>query len=314
MTYYNANMILVFSVLGILIIFFHYFSTLQTEDHFAFGITIPNFSIDTVGDWGCTADTLNTVKKIEQLNPNLVLALGDLSYATTGDCWLNDTKSIESKLKILFGNHEQDEGNPSSLMSQYLTHFHLTQTYYSFEYENVHFTIMNSEIDYTYGSPQYLFVKDDLLNASKNPHIKWIIVAFHTPMYTSPSRHPPAILFRIIYHPLFDKYGVDLVLQAHNHNYQRSYPLIYNYSNPRNPAIGVASNNTYLDPPGQVYLVVGTGGHPLYDLLGRLPYMAAQYRGFGLLSIDLLNNGTKLDGKFYDKQGVVIDKFTLMKR
>jgi hypothetical protein len=42
--------------------------------------------------------------------------------------------------------------------------------------------------------------------------------------------------------------------------------------------------------------------------------MAAQYRGFGLLSIDLLNNGTKLDGKFYDKQGVVIDKFTLRKR
>ena len=121
-------------------------------------------------------------------------------------------------------------------------------------------------------------------------------------------------MFRIIYHPLFDKYGVDLVLQAHNHNYQRSYPLIYNYSNPRNPAIGVASNNTYLDPPGQIYLVVGTGGHPLYDLSGRLPYMAAQYRGFGLLSIDLLDNGTKLYGKFYDKQGVVIDKFTLRKR
>ena len=88
MTYYNENMMVVLSVLGILIIFFHYFSTLHTDDHFAFGITIPNFSIDTVGDWGCTADTLNTVKKIEQLNPNLVLALGDLSYATTGDCWI----------------------------------------------------------------------------------------------------------------------------------------------------------------------------------------------------------------------------------
>ena len=307
-------MILLFSIFCILTILFNYFFAGQTEDHIAFGVTIPNFSFDTAGDWGCTPDTLNTVKEVEHLNPNLVLALGDLSYATTGDCWFNDTKSIDSKMKILFGNHEQDEGNPSSLMSQYLTHFHLTQTYYSLEYENVHFTIMNSEIDFTYGSPQYLFVKDDLLNASKNPHIKWIIVAFHTPMYTSPSRHPPAILFRIIYHPLFDKYGVDLVLQAHNHNYQRSYPLIYNYSNPRNPAIGVASNNTYLDPPGQVYLVVGTGGHPLYDLLGRLPYMAAQYRGFGLLSIDLLDNGTKLYGKFYDKQGVVIDKFTLRKR
>lgn len=313
MTFINTHLLLVISVYVITIIFLNYIATIQTQDHFIFAVTIPNFRINAIGDWGCTPDTLNTVNKIEQLNPIIVLALGDLSYTTTADCWLNDTKSIDSKLKILVGNHEQDEGNPSSLLSQYLTHFHLTRTYYSFEYENIHFTIMNSEINYTYGSPQYLFVNRDLSDASNNPHIKWIVVAFHTPMYTSPSRHPAAILFRIIYHPLFDKYRVDLVLQGHNHNYQRSYPLIYNFTNPENPTVGTASNNTYFNPLGEVYLVVGTGGHPLYDLLGRAPYMAAQYRGFGLLSIDFLNNGTKLDGKFYNSRGSVIDEFTIGK-
>jgi len=33
--------------------------------------------------------------------------------------------------------------------------------------------------------------------------------------------------FREAYHPLFDKYGVDLVLQGHSHSYQRTYPLIF---------------------------------------------------------------------------------------
>jgi len=28
-------------------------------------------------------------------------------------------------------------------------------------------------------------------------------------------------------HPLFQKYGVDLVLYGHNHYYQRTYPLAY---------------------------------------------------------------------------------------
>lgn len=313
MTYLNTNFLLVISLCGVSMIFINCIAPTKIQEHLISAVTIPNFRINAVGDFGCTSDTLNTVKMIEQLNPAVVLALGDFSYMTTPDCWFNDTKSIESKMKILIGNHEQDEGNPPSLVSQYLTHFNLTRTYYSFEYRNIHFTIMNSEINYTYGSPQYLFIDRDLSNASKNPQIKWIVVAFHTPIYTSPSKHPPAVLFRIIYHPLFDKYGVDLVLQGHNHNYQRSYPLIYNYTDPSNPIVGSDSNNTYFEPHGEVYLIVGTGGHPLYDLLGRESYMASQYRGFGLLSIDFLNNGTKLDGKFYNRAGSVIDEFAISK-
>ena len=127
------------------------------------------------------------------------------------------------------GNHDSgDEGDPTLLQAQYKNHFGLSNTYYSFDYHNVHFIAMDSNLPYTIDSPQYSFVKRDLISTSQNPNIKWIIVYFHHPMYTSPTKHPSDILLRNIYHPLFDQYGVDLVLQGHNHNYQRSYPMTYN--------------------------------------------------------------------------------------
>jgi hypothetical protein len=43
---------------------------------------------------------------------------------------------------------------------------------------------------------------------------------------TSPVRNPELGLIEA-YHPLFQKYGVDLVLYGHNHYYQRTYPLAY---------------------------------------------------------------------------------------
>ena len=66
---------------------------------------------------------------------------------------------------------------------------------------------------------------------SQNKSIDWIVVYVYRPMYTSPTVHPAREPLRDSYHPLFDMYGVDLVLQGHNHNYQRSYPLRYNATN-----------------------------------------------------------------------------------
>ena len=89
---------------------------------------------------------------------------------------------------------------------------------------------MSTEEKFETDSEQYSFVVNDLRNAANNPDIKWIIVNMHNPFYASPNnvRNPTAQGTKntgISYHPLFDKYGVDLVLQGHVHNYQRSYPL-----------------------------------------------------------------------------------------
>ena len=295
-------------------------------------ISLPpsDFNFAAAGDWGCTDDTSSTIKNIQNKDPELVLALGDLSYEKTANCWLDEISSIKNKLKIAMGNHEAgDEGDPTLLQVQYRNNFNLSNTYYSFDYHNVHFIAIDSMLPYTINSPQYSFVKGDLISTSQNPNIRWIIVYFHHPMYTSPSKHPSDSLLRDTYHPLFDKYGVDLVLQGHNHNYQRSYPLAFNNNNndnnnkisninnanPFNPTITSINTNTYGDTRGEVYVIAGTGGEDLYDLKSKADFIATQYKGFGFLNVDVSSDGTKLVGTFYANEngGSVKDTFTITK-
>jgi hypothetical protein len=67
-------------------------------------------------------------------------------------------------------------------------------------------------------------------------------------------------MLRNTYHPLFEQYGVDLVLQGYNHNYERTYPIKFNNTGLTNP-IETSTNTTfYKDPDGEIFATVGTGG------------------------------------------------------
>jgi len=57
-------------------------------------------------------------------------------------------------------------------------------------------------------------VKKDLKQAHRNSDIDWIIVNTFRPLYSSNSTHPGLDKLQDIYQPLFEKYGVDIVLQA----------------------------------------------------------------------------------------------------
>src|ERR687889_189262 len=295
-------------------------TTAASSSYSNFSSPLPSttiFDFVAVGDWGCTDDTTNTIKNIQNKDPELVLALGDLSYENTGNCWLNETSSINNKLKIAIGNHDYDDDHKkvdaTLLQTQYKKHFDLSNTYYSFDYYNVHFIAMDSMLPYTINSPQYSFVRNDLISTSQNPDMKWIIIYFHHPMYTSPSEHSSDLLLRETYHPLFDQYGVDLVLQGHNHNYQRSYPITYNndkninnnnnkISNINNndisfkPTIIPTNTNTYNNPTGEIYITAGTGGESLYGFKNKADFIATQYKGYGFFNVDISSNGTKLIG------------------
>jgi len=61
--------------------------------------------------------------------------------------------------------------------------------------------------------------------------INCIVAYLYRPVYSAPTYHETKNYSRDSYQPLFNMYGVDLVLQANNHNYQRSYPLRYNAAN-----------------------------------------------------------------------------------
>src|SRR6266498_2997342 len=116
-------------------------------------------------------------------------------------------------------------------------------------------------------------------------------------------------------HNTLTYYGVDLVLQAHNHNYQRSYPLRFNQTNSSTPIITDRNNSVYINPDGTIFMIVGTAGADQYKLLGKSPYIITQFQRYGFVNIDVVDNGTRLIGTFYDSlDGNVKDNFTIIKR
>jgi hypothetical protein len=298
------------------------------------------FNIAVTSDWGCSADTKKTAENIQKKNPELVIAGGDASYHKSSQCWFDIIKPFKSKTKIAMGDHEYSDtsGGTTGVMNQYIKPLNLQNTYYSFDKNNVHFTIIDPFIDYGPSSVQYQFIEQDLRNAYTNPTIDWTFVVESTPIYTSPAQHPGNSTIRDIYHPLFDKYGVDIVFTSDNHNYQRTFPLKYNGEDGEssNPIIVDSNQNNYQiinrddddgggkNNKGVIYLIIGTGGRSLYELKGHAPFVAKQDdKHFGFLNIDI--NGQKLKGTFYanasmlphyhyvNYQNNIIDEFTISK-
>ena len=176
---------------------------------------------------------------------------------------------------------------------------------------------MATEEKFDTNSEQYNFVVNDLRNAANNPDIKWIIVTMHYPFYSSPNTFKESDCAgneesRQLFHPLFDKYGVDLVLQGHVHNYQRSFPLKFNQATPSNPIVASNSKTDYENPDGEIFAIVGTGGVNFHGLSDSSPFMEYQQDSkFGILDIHISDN--KLDAKFVTNDGVTHDHFSISK-
>ena len=88
------------------------------------------------------------------------------------------------------------------------------------------------------------FAVSDLEKANKNSSIDWIIVMFHKPIYSSLTSHMQEYIMREKYQPVFDRYGVDIVLQGHNHFYDRTLPLQFNPNNTSKPIVDQSNNTT----------------------------------------------------------------------
>jgi hypothetical protein len=277
-----------------------------------------NFNFAAVGDTNCNSNTEDVVEDIQAKAPEIVMGLGDYIYnSDSADCWLEIVEPIDNIMKIAIGNHET-----GAILTELMEHYGLTDQYYSFDYQNVHFTVMSDYVPDEIGSEQYRFVQNDLAKAAADPNIDWIVVPHHSQKYASTKNYdiPEEREWNNIYHPLFEQYNVDLVLQGHQHNYQRTYPIQYNSDTPINPIITDRNENTYTNPEGQIYLTVGTGGAALHSLNGnKAPYIiTAQDEVYGFLNIDITanNGGTTLVGTFYsndDGAGEITDQFTISK-
>jgi hypothetical protein len=300
----------------------------KPESLYATNEVLPHFNFAAAGDWGCTSDARNTLNSIQSRGAELVLGLGDYSYNTSPDCWFDIIQPIEKIMKIAIGNHEIKD----SKLTDYMKHFGLDNLYYSFNFQNVHFLVMSdygpdsSEESlqvYQKDSKQYNFVRNDLSVASSDPRIDWIIVSHHVQQYASTANYdiPGETKWNEIYHPLFEEYNTDLVLQGHQHNYQRTYPIKYNIEDPEKPVITDKSQHNYTNPEGQIFVTVGTGGISLQNLHGnQAPYLVTtEDEEFGFLDLNIVNSHndiettTSLSASLYGNDGDIIDNFMIIK-
>ena len=190
---------------------------------------------------------------------DLALLLGDISYGYNetentieiepGSDLAMQSGFFDKYQKIMkykpfypsIGNHEITHGYISDYYKAFSTPSHTTvqfegsqypKAYYSFDYGNVHFVSLNSDVNSSLGldpdqSEEMLaWFKNDLYEAQNVKNSRWIIVFFHNPVYSSgrhPESGPNARLMRDEFLPVIDSVGVDLVLNGDNHHYERSY-------------------------------------------------------------------------------------------
>jgi predicted phosphodiesterase len=303
-----------------------------------------DFNIAAVGDWGCKSATEDTVNNIISKSPEVVLGLGDNAYEDHADCWFDTLDPIIDKTITAIGNEDVE---PRGNVDEYMNRFGLSEQYYTYRYGNVFVLVMSTEVPFDEGSEQFDFVERSLSEASSDPDVDWIIVMYHKLMYTSPSSSAPSSGLAETYHEMFEEHGVDLVLQGHIHNYERSVPIVFDGEESDSPISASTGRETYVDPEGQIFATVGTGGQSIMEFDGKNPYIVTQYEGYGFLDIEMKNgregigeddvvqaddnsddssssssnddnsedgnDASTLEATFYANDGSIIDTFTIVK-
>ena len=141
----------------------------------------------------------------------------------------------------------------------------------------------------------------------------------HKPLYSSPttcnsSSCQGSSSLQKTYHPLFDQYHVDLVLDGHTHGYQRTYPIKFNPSKPSSPTKTSTSTSMYTNPAGEIYAIVATGGDNFFGFKNKASFVAIQQaKRFGILDMKITGGGSKMEGKFYANDGTTMDSFSITK-
>lgn len=195
------------------------------------------------------------------------------------------------------GNHEQ----LSTKEAEFVTHFKLpnngaegivADTSYYFTYSNMLYISLNTEDDV---EKQKDWLEQVL--KEQRDQVKWIVVSMHRGVYGA-SRFNDGDEWV----PLFDQYGVDLVLQGHNHEYSRSYPLIDGK---------VVSDDATLATSGTVYVTLNASGAKFNELKKNKKYQAVHLQNnkqmFGYITVSNEN----ITYQAYDIDGQLIDEFRI---
>ena len=258
------------------------------------------FRFALLGDMGVTTKAADNIALIRRQRPALAFVAGDLSYADaqgtgTGgsqtqdfalwDRWFRQIQSSAASTPWMttVGNHEMEAGNGELGYDGYLDRFEppgngagAGGTTYSFVRGNVGFVALDGN-DASYeiptnrgylGSEQDTWLVDTLDALRRDPAVDFVVVGFHNCAYCSSLAHGSDGGIRDRWGAIFDRFEVDLVVNGHNHCYERTHPVRAGLP------VTVAPTGATIDSSrGTTYLTAGSGGQSLGSTVPGQPYV-----------------------------------------
>ena len=288
---------------------------------------------------------------------DMMLFLGDNAYNTGKDIEYQsaffDVYDDMFKTSVAWsclGNHDGDSADSATQSGPYYDIFTFptageaggtpsgTEAYYSFDYANIHFIILDSHhTSRAVGGSMYNWALTDIQNTKQD----WVVTLFHHPAYSKGSHdsdvdHRP-IEMRENFMPMLEANGVDLVLNGHSHSYERSY-FINGHQGFANTfsleeitkggnTVGAngkgdgkedgdgAYQKNSSEPEGAVYITTGSAGQISGgDLNHQAMYISLNKLGSCVMEIeDDGKGGQNLVIKFIRETGEIDDYFTIHK-
>jgi hypothetical protein len=256
------------------------------------GVQVGNAPVAFVNDNLGSPAAADTVLGVERIQPLFHLLNGDLCYAnlaedrvrTWWDFWENNSRSARKRPWMpAAGNHENEFGNGPIGYQAYQTYFSVPETagqtdmtrglWYAFTVGSMRvISLANDDIVYQDGGNSYVrgysegaqkdWLEKELAATRANRDIDWIVICMHQVAISTVDKFNGADLgIRQEWVPLFDKYGVDLVVCGHEHHYERSHPIRGAEQNQTLTPVPVATATDVIDTTkGTVHMVIGGGG------------------------------------------------------
>jgi len=331
--------------------FYHVGNDVTLSDFFFFK-TFPDpesswsLSIALYGDMGnVNAQSMVRLQEDTQSGMyDMILHVGDFAYdmdsdnAKVGDEFMRQIEAVAAYIPYMTcpGNHEQAYN-----FSNYKNRFTMPENkfgdmFYSFDLGPVHFISIDTEFYYflNYGFHpvirQYNWLVNDLEKAnSKENRAKrpWIVIFGHRPMYctgrdnddcthwktkTRVGIEVPHQKFLYGMEELLIKYGVDVAIWAHEHNYERFWPLNdYQVKNG-------SRSEPYTEAKAPIHIITGSAGcdEGREGFIRQPPYYSAfRSMDYGYTRLKA-HNKTHLEFSQVsdDQKGAIIDHFYVIKK
>ena len=264
-----------------------------------------SFSFGAAGDFGANSNAGATLTALSTAGTDFFFALGDLSYseATPESAWCDFVKSKVGStypFELVAGNHEA-AGSADGAIANFaaclpnrlgpVVGSYATEGYVDYPSSQplARFITISPNLAfpgqatyrYTVGSAHYTWLSN-AIDGARAAGIRWVIVAMHEVCMTSGSMS--CAISADLQNLLVGK-KVDLVLQGHDHSYQRSKQLALGPSCPSVPVnsfragcvVDDGSDNSYTKGAGTVIVIAGTGGESLGSINSsdpEAPYFA----------------------------------------